>query len=270
MAARLGINMGGAGVRRVEASVTSMASSLVVAADRSVGRSRRHHRICTDRQAPEPRRTTAAASAARPRCASSAAPRRCAPCCSAAPAGAASKSVSGRMQELRNAGQCALIPFIVAGDPDLGTTRQALEALDAGGADVIELGVPYSDPLADGPTIQAAATRALEKSVTLADVLATLKETSPSIKAPIVLFTYYNPILRMGLDAFCAAAKDAGASGLLVPDLPIEETNAIRCVSPTSIASVRFARSYSSDAKSIPPHAHAHARGPYLALVSAR
>ena len=114
------------------------------------------------------------------------------------------------MQELRNAGQCALIPFIVAGDPDLGTTRQALEALDAGGADVIELGVPYSDPLADGPTIQAAATRALEKSVTLADVLATLKETSPSIKAPIVLFTYYNPILRMGLDAFCAAAKDAG------------------------------------------------------------
>uniref|UniRef100_A0A7S3E415 Tryptophan synthase n=1 Tax=Chloropicon laureae TaxID=464258 RepID=A0A7S3E415_9CHLO len=138
-------------------------------------------------------------------------------------------SVSERMAKLKEANTCALIPFIVAGDPDLETTALALEALSEGGADVIELGVPYSDPLADGPTIQAAATRALEeKHTTLDDVLAMLKKTSPKLKSPVVLFTYYNPILKKGIDAFCAMAKDAGAAGLLVPDLPLEETDAIR------------------------------------------
>merc|ERR1719235_978717 len=87
-------------------------------------------------------------------------------------------SVSERMQELKEEGRCALIPFIVAGDPDMKTTPKALQILSDGGADVIELGVPYSDPLADGPTIQAAATRALEKRVTLDDVLKMLAEVS--------------------------------------------------------------------------------------------
>jgi len=137
-------------------------------------------------------------------------------------------SVSERMNKLREENKCALIPFIVAGDPGLETTPQALQMLSDGGADVIELGVPYSDPLADGPTIQAAATRALEKEVALDDVLKMLKEVSPTLKSPVVLFTYFNPILKKGIDQFCKEAKDAGASGLLVPDLPLEETQPIR------------------------------------------
>jgi len=96
----------------------------------------------------------------------------------------------------------ALIPFIVAGDPDLETTGKALQRLDAIGANVIELGVPYSDPLADGPVIQGAATRALENGTTLDRVLSMLSKVSPTIKAPIVMFTYYNPIMRRGMDKF--------------------------------------------------------------------
>ena len=147
-------------------------------------------------------------------------------------------AVSERMRVLRERGECALIPFIVAGDPDLDTTLEAIAVLDAAGADVIEVGVPYSDPLADGPTIQEAAARALEKGVTLEDVLAMLTKLkqrresgvdgAASEMAPIVMFTYYNPILKMGIDTFCARAKECGASGLLVPDLPIEETGPIR------------------------------------------
>ena len=102
-------------------------------------------------------------------------------------------SVSERFQSLRQAGQCALIPFITAGDPDLATTEKAIKVLDAAGADFIELGVPYSDPLADGPTIQAAATRALANGVTLENVLDIVQRVGPEITAPIVLFTYYNP-----------------------------------------------------------------------------
>lgn len=137
-------------------------------------------------------------------------------------------TVAGRFAEVRGAGRCALVPFIVAGDPDLGTTARALEALDAAGADVIELGVPYSDPLADGPTIQAAAARALLKDTGLSDVIDMVGETSPKVSAPIVMFTYYNPIMAMGLETFLARIKAAGASGLLVPDLPLEETGGIR------------------------------------------
>lgn len=101
-------------------------------------------------------------------------------------------------------------------------------ALDEVGCDVIELGVPYSDPLADGPTIQAAADRALRAGTTLERVIAMLREVSPSIRAPLVLFTYFNPIMARGLDRFCADIRAAGASGLLVPDIPLEETPKIR------------------------------------------
>ena len=115
-----------------------------------------------------------------------------------------------------------------AGDPDLATTKEALLALDDVGCDIIELGVPYSDPLADGPTIQAAADRALRAGTTLQRVIDMLTEVSPSIRAPLVLFTYYNPIMARGLDKFCADVRAAGASGLLVPDIPLEETPLIR------------------------------------------
>lgn len=138
------------------------------------------------------------------------------------------QSVSGRMATLKEQGRTAFIPFLVAGDPDLATSVAALKKLDEVGADVIELGVPYSDPLADGPVIQAAATRALQQGATLDKVLDIVRQASPSITAPIVLFTYYNPIMARGLDKFCKQAKEAGAAGLLVPDIPVEETDEIR------------------------------------------
>ncbi|GAB4815682.1 hypothetical protein N2152v2_002728 [Parachlorella kessleri] len=140
----------------------------------------------------------------------------------------AQQSVSGRMAELKQQDRTAFIPFLVACDPDPATSLAAIKKLDECGADVIELGVPYSDPLADGPTIQAAATRALQKGTTLDKVLAIVREATETVRAPIVLFTYYNPIMARGLDKFCAQAKEAGAAGLLVPDIPVEETAEIR------------------------------------------
>jgi tryptophan synthase alpha chain len=136
-------------------------------------------------------------------------------------------SVSSCFQSLRDRHECALIPFITAGDPDLDTTAKALIALDRAGADVIELGVPYSDPLADGPVIQAAATRALQAGVKLADVLEVVAKVSPQIKAPIVLFTYYNPILNLGIPEFLKKIVAAGVKGLVVPDLPLEESTGL-------------------------------------------
>jgi len=131
------------------------------------------------------------------------------------------------MAALRDRGECALIPFITAGDPDLETTAQALEILDRSGADLIELGVPYSDPLADGPVIQAAATRALRNGTRLDDVLEMLHRLTPKLQAPIILFTYYNPILNRGIPTFLEQVYAAGARGLVVPDLPLEEMDAL-------------------------------------------
>jgi len=136
-------------------------------------------------------------------------------------------AVSACFAALRERGECALIPFLTAGDPDLATTAQALRVLDQAGADLIELGVPYSDPLADGPVIQAAATRALQKGVKLDDVLALVREVQGEIKAPIILFTYYNPIFYQGVEVFLDKLKAAGVKGLVVPDLPLEESDAL-------------------------------------------
>ncbi len=132
-------------------------------------------------------------------------------------------SISASFQTLRDRQQCALIPFITAGDPDLETTAKALRILDRNGADFIELGVPYSDPLADGPVIQAAATRALQNGTKLEQVLEMLQVVSPNLKAPIILFTYYNPILHRGIKPFLGKIASAGVRGLVVPDLPLEE-----------------------------------------------
>lgn len=132
-------------------------------------------------------------------------------------------SISENFQSLRSRNQCALIPFITAGDPDLETTAEALRLLDRNGADFIELGVPYSDPLADGPVIQAAATRALQKGTTLEQVLEMVGAVTPSLKAPLILFTYYNPILNLGIQQFLAKIASVGVRGLVVPDLPLEE-----------------------------------------------
>ena len=136
-------------------------------------------------------------------------------------------SVSECFKSLRDRHQCALIPFLTAGDPDLDTTAKALKILDREGADLIELGVPYSDPLADGPVIQAAATRALQKGVRLEDVLTLVSTVGKEIKAPIILFTYYNPIFYRGVDNFLDQVATAGVKGLVVPDLPLEESGAL-------------------------------------------
>ncbi|KST62211.1 tryptophan synthase subunit alpha [Mastigocoleus testarum] len=132
-------------------------------------------------------------------------------------------SISNSFQSLRASKSCALIPFITAGDPDLDTTEKALQVLDRNGADFIELGVPYSDPLADGPVIQAAATRALEKGTKLEQVLEMIARVSPELQAPIILFTYYNPILNRGVKEFLARVAKVGVRGLVIPDLPLEE-----------------------------------------------
>ncbi len=134
-------------------------------------------------------------------------------------------AVDDRFKHLQQKSECALIPFVTAGDPDLETTAKALEVLAQNGADLIELGVPYSDPLADGPTIQAAATRALQRGVGLEDVLEIVKTVGKKIDLPIILFTYYNPIYYRGIESFLKQIKEAGVSGLVVPDLPLEEAD---------------------------------------------
>jgi tryptophan synthase alpha chain len=136
-------------------------------------------------------------------------------------------SVSERFDYLRDRAQPALIPFITAGDPDLETTAEALRVLDRSGADLIELGVPYSDPLADGPVIQAAATRALQQGTRLDQVLNLVQQVSPELQAPIILFTYYNPILNRGIESFLQQISDVGVRGLVVPDLPLEEAESL-------------------------------------------
>lgn len=132
--------------------------------------------------------------------------------------------ISERFQTLRNSNQCALIPFITASDPDIATTAKALYILDSNGADFIELGVPYSDPLADGPVIQAAATRALLQGTKLEHVLKMLAVVTPNLQAPIILFTYYNPILNLGTEKFLNEIAKVGVKGLVIPDLPLEES----------------------------------------------
>ncbi|MEH1912013.1 MAG: tryptophan synthase subunit alpha [Nostoc sp.] len=132
-------------------------------------------------------------------------------------------AISDCFETLGRNRECALIPFITAGDPDLETTAKALQVLDRSGADIIELGIPYSDPLADGPVIQAAATRALQRGTKLEQVLEMLQEITPKLRSPIVLFTYYNPILHRGIDKFLQEIAAAGVAGLVVPDLPLEE-----------------------------------------------
>ena len=144
-------------------------------------------------------------------------------------------SISERFKSLREGGECALIPFITAGDPDLETTAKALMVLDAAGAAMIEVGVPYSDPLA-GLTIQAAATRALLRGTKLEQVLDLVERVIPSLRSPIILFTYYNPILYRGIEPFLQKLAAVGVAGLVVPDLPLEEAeNLLSCAAKYGI-----------------------------------
>ena len=122
----------------------------------------------------------------------------------------------------RSQGRAAFIPYVMAGYPNEATTVSILEALHESGADMVELGIPYGDPLADGPTIAAAGVRALENGIDV-DAVLSIARQSP---LPVVLFTYFNPVLQYGLERFADRAKDAGVVGVIVPDLAFEECTA--------------------------------------------
>lgn len=132
--------------------------------------------------------------------------------------------ISRRFAELRESGELGIVAYIVAGDPSLEASLRYVLALAEAGADVIELGIPFSDPLADGPTIQRGSERALKAGTTLASVLELVRKIRQSSQVPILLFGYYNPVLQMGLEKFAAAASAAGADGVLMTDLTPEES----------------------------------------------
>ena len=131
-------------------------------------------------------------------------------------------------ETLRRRGRRGLVTFTTAGDPDLERSAEILRVLDRAGADVLEVGVPFSDPLADGPVIQRASERALRAGATLARVLDLVAGVRPDISAGIVLFTYANPIMRMGMNPFVERAAAAGVDGVLALDLPLEEADGFR------------------------------------------
>src|SRR5690606_13379654 len=126
---------------------------------------------------------------------------------------------------LAAAGQKGFVAYVTAGDPSPAATLDVLRALETAGTDVIELGLPFSDPLADGPTIQAASGRALAAGMSVARALEVVREFRASSELPLVLFTYLNPIYVYGFDRFLADAAEAGADGLLILDLPPDEAD---------------------------------------------
>lgn len=132
------------------------------------------------------------------------------------------------LENIFKPGKCAFIPYLMAGDPDIESTARIIEAVRDAGADAIELGIPYGDPLADGPTIAAAGIRALSHGTGISQVLQLVREASSRNAPPMVLFTYFNPIYQYGIERFANDASDAGAAGVIVPDIALEEGQALR------------------------------------------
>ena len=132
--------------------------------------------------------------------------------------------ITDRFADLRQKNESGLVAFITAGDPNLETTAALVREFERVGVDVVELGVPFSDPLADGPTIQAASERALKVGTTVEDVLSLVKSLRlDGVEIPVVLMTYYNPMLQFGLERFAQACEEAGVDGIIATDLPPEE-----------------------------------------------
>ncbi len=149
--------------------------------------------------------------------------------------------IENRFAALVTEGRAALVTFVMGGDPDMETGAAILEGLSAAGADVIELGMPFTDPMADGPAIQVAGQRALASGATLKKLLAQVAAFRQiDAETPVILMGYYNPIHHMGVDAFIAAALDAGVDGLIIVDLPPEEDGEL-CL-PALAAGLRFIR----------------------------
>jgi tryptophan synthase alpha chain len=143
---------------------------------------------------------------------------------------AGSGRIARRFAELARRGELGLVAYLTAGDPTLDATEKIVLAAAEAGADVIELGVPFSDPVADGPTIQRASERALKSGTTLAGILALVGRLRQKTDVPLILFSYYNPILQMGLERFAASAAAAGADGVLATDLTPEEAGEYRAI----------------------------------------
>lgn len=131
--------------------------------------------------------------------------------------------ISRAFNGLKSRGQKAFIVYVTAGDPDLASTGKLVLGLEKAGADIIELGIPFSDPLADGPVIQAASHRALAKGVTLKKIFAMVEILRTRTEIPIVFMTYFNPVLRYGLERFMATCAAVGVDGVIIPDLPHDE-----------------------------------------------
>ena len=140
--------------------------------------------------------------------------------------------IDAKFQELRDRGARAFMPYLCAGDPTPELTSKLLLTLETAGADLIELGVPFSDPIADGPTVQRASERALTHNISLQQILEMVTTLRTQTDIPIALMSYYNPIFRMGEAAFCKAAQDAGVDGLIVPDLPPEQAQQLLEIAP--------------------------------------
>jgi len=146
--------------------------------------------------------------------------------------------IDTKFEELKKRGKAALVTYITAGDPSLDLTPEIVFKLEESGADIIELGVPFSDPMADGPTIQLASERALKSGTTLRGVIETVRKIRKTSEIPILIFGYYNPFLSYGLEKFSDDAREAGADGVLVVDLPPEEAEEFK--SHTDRAGLNF------------------------------
>lgn len=159
------------------------------------------------------------------------------------------RSISQTLARLRASGSLALIGWQTVGYPDLATAHRLVPALLEGGFDLIELGVPFSDPMADGATIQRASQRALQNGTTLTDCLRTVRAMrAAGVTAPLLFMSYYNPVLSMGLERFATSAAEAGLDGLIVPDLPPEESEALlRALGPAGIDPIFLVAPTSTD-----------------------
>ena len=138
--------------------------------------------------------------------------------------------ISDTFNKLKIAGRKGFIAYVTGGDPDIDTTHELVLAIEQAGADIIEIGVPFSDPMADGPVIQLASERALAAGTSLRKIIALVEDLRKQTQVPLVLMSYYNPILRYGLAQFAANAAAAGVDGVIIPDLPFEEAATLQVV----------------------------------------
>lgn len=159
--------------------------------------------------------------------------------------------ISRRFEELRRKREKALVTFVTAGDPDLSVTEEIVAALEEGGVDIIELGVPFSDPMADGPTIQLSSERALESGTTLPKILEMVKSVRKRTEIPLLLMGYYNPVFLYGVERFFADAALAGVDAVLIVDLPPEEATDCKKAADANDIDLIFLLTPTSDAARI-------------------